>query len=71
MTAVVTLAKKMCIASTVQAGREVEEKVLGEAARFGFNEVAAFAIKLALEEGINNAARHGNGYDPGKTIEVT
>ena len=37
----------------------------------GYDEGARFAIKLALEEAINNAIKHGNKGDPRKTVDVT
>jgi serine/threonine-protein kinase RsbW len=37
-------------------------------ARFGFDEGAAFAIRLALEEAIVNGFRHGNRNDPTKAV---
>ena len=64
------MVEKMVIASKLEAAREVEKALLGEAARHGYDEAAKFAIKLALEEALNNAIKHGNGYDPAKTIEV-
>jgi serine/threonine-protein kinase RsbW len=38
------------------------------AAAFGERDV--FAIKLALEEALVNAIRHGNGLDPAKRVHV-
>jgi len=60
----------MVIASRLAAAREVEEAVLGQAGRCGYSEAALFAIKLALEEGLNNAIKHGNASDPDKTVEI-
>ena len=65
-----TLAKRMVIRSDLKAARDVEDAVVAEVRRCGFSESTAFAVKLAMEEGINNAIRHGNGYDPNKTVEV-
>ena len=36
----------------------------------GFGDNACFAIRLALEEGLANAIRHGNQGDPDKQITV-
>ncbi len=44
--------------------------MLEQVARYGYSGSATFAIKLALEEGLNNAICHGNGYDPKKLVEV-
>jgi serine/threonine-protein kinase RsbW len=51
-------------ARTVQA--EIEAALL--AAAFGEKEI--FAIKLALEEGLVNAIKHGNKLDPKKYVHV-
>jgi serine/threonine-protein kinase RsbW len=61
----------MVIASDLRAAREVAQDVLAEIARLRYSQECVFAIRLALEEGLNNAIRHGNGYDPDKTVEVT
>ena len=44
--------------------------MLGELEQYGYDDVAAFAVKLALEESLNNAIKHGNGLDAGKTVEI-
>ena len=48
----------------------VEQKVLDELDKYAYSESAVFAVKLALEESLNNAIRHGNRRDPTKTVEV-
>lgn len=64
------LPEKMVIASNLEAARAVEKAILREVACHGYDEAATFAIKLALEEGLNNAIKHGNRYDSGKSVEV-
>ena len=64
------LAKKMLIGSELRAARKVEDRLLSEVARHGYSEASRFAIKLAVEEGLNNAIKHGNGHDAKKQIEV-
>ena len=44
--------------------------MLAEVERFGYDEASVFSIKLALEEGLNNACRHGNGFDQNKKVYV-
>jgi serine/threonine-protein kinase RsbW len=58
------------IASEFAAVRTAEEAVLKEAARRGYRKNSLFAIKLAMEEGLNNAIRHGNRLDPRKTVRL-
>lgn len=49
----------------------VQEAVAAELERYGFGTPAAFAIRLALEEAIVNAFRHGNRNDPAKKVHLT
>lgn len=58
------------IASDLRAARQLEESLLQEVGRFGYSDASVFAIKLALEEALNNAVRHGNRCDPAKTVTV-
>jgi serine/threonine-protein kinase RsbW len=53
----------------LRAGLERIHEMVGAAlTRFGFDEGAAFAIRLALEEAIVNGFRHGNRNDPTKVV---
>lgn len=63
--------KTVVIPSDLKAAREVASEILVEVERSGYRDCSAFAIRLALEEGLNNAIRHGNGYDPDKSVEIT
>ena len=64
------MAEKIRIESSLSAAKIVEQTVLRQVDRYGYDKAGRFAIKLALEEGLNNALKHGNGYDTGKTVEV-
>ena len=48
----------------------VEREVLDVARQFGYGESARFGIRLALQEAISNAFRHGNCNDADKTVTV-
>ena len=50
--------------------RAVEEDLLREIEALGCSEEDAFGIRLALEEALVNAIRHGNGNDPAKQVEL-
>lgn len=65
------MVKTLVIPSDLNAARNLEEKLLEEVDRLGYGEADIFAIKLALEEGLINAIKHGNGYDPGKSVHIT
>jgi len=62
--------KEIVVPNDLLAAKRPEEVILGEAAALGYGENAAFAIKLALEEAVTNAFRHGNKCDPNKHIRV-
>lgn len=47
-----------------------KEAILGELDRCRFGEQAIFGVKLALEEALTNAVKHGNECDPGKPVTV-
>lgn len=44
--------------------------MLEQVSRHGYSGAASFAIKLALEEGLCNAIKHGNCLDPRKKVHV-
>ncbi len=60
----------MVISSNLKAARKAEKEILREVAKHGYAEACTFAIRLALEEGLNNAITHGNRMDPTKTVQV-
>lgn len=62
------LTRQVVISSDLKAARKAEQKLLREISARGYDEQTVFAIKLAVEEGLNNAVRHGNGYDSNKRV---
>jgi len=61
---------KMTIASSYDDAREVQRLIREEVERAGFDADSQFAIKLALEEAIINAIKHGNKLDQTKRVHV-
>jgi serine/threonine-protein kinase RsbW len=61
---------RFTIRSDYAEGRDVQKAILDNVERSGFNSQSAFAIKLALEEALINAIKHGNKLDPKKTVIV-
>lgn len=59
------------IPSDTVRGHDVQEEIVRRLQSAGFPEHDLFGIKLALEEGIVNAIKHGNGLDPMKNVIVT
>ncbi len=70
VTASAVLPLKFKIPSDHKHQHEVQSAILDEVARRGFNSQSTFAIKLALEEAMINAVKHGNKLNPNKTVWI-
>jgi serine/threonine-protein kinase RsbW len=68
--AVVEKSVKLTVFSDQAAVRAVQDQILEEIAHFGFDHQSRFAIKLALEEALINAMKHGNKWDPKKKVHI-
>lgn len=66
-----TLPHQAVIPSNLCAAREIEEEILRQAEALGFSKECGFAIRLALEEAMVNAHKHGNKSDPNKKIFIS
>ena len=60
----------MVIKSDLKAARKVHKRVLKAVETHQYHQACTFAIRLALEEGLNNAIKHGNRFSPDKRVEV-
>jgi serine/threonine-protein kinase RsbW len=60
----------MTIASSYDDAREVQRLIREEVEHAGFDDDSQFAIKLALEESLINAIKHGNKLDQKKHVHV-
>ncbi len=58
------------IPSDTTAGQEVQERIISLLEQHEFTERDQFGMRLALEEGIVNAIKHGNRMDPDKSVRV-
>lgn len=58
------------IPSRAGVERDAMEQVMAAAAGAGMTEPRLRKLGTAVAEAVMNAAEHGNGYDPGKDIEV-
>lgn len=62
---------RTCVIKNDQRETDIPKRaILAELERCGFCDDAVFAIKLALEEALTNAVKHGNRGDPSKTITI-
>lgn len=58
------------IASDFAESRDASDKIMEEVERLGYAPASVFAIKLAVEEAVINAIKHGNKYDLGKKVHI-
>ena len=65
------MAATVVIPSELSAARQAETKLLQEVAKYRYSDSSVFAIKLAVEEAINNAIKHGNKLDASKVVRIT
>ncbi len=61
---------KVVISSELKAARAAADEILRQVAACRYLDEAHFAIKLALEEALVNAIKHGNQSDPAAQITV-
>jgi len=62
--------RKIRIDSTLRSAKRPETDILEEIGKHDYCREATFAIKLALEEALINAVKHGNQHDENKTVTV-
>ncbi|MBL4700494.1 MAG: ATP-binding protein [Phycisphaeraceae bacterium] len=60
----------LVIPSILTEGVKVVEIVIEAIQPLGYSDTALFAIRLALDEALANAIRHGNQSDESKTVEI-
>jgi serine/threonine-protein kinase RsbW len=58
------------IPSSTTEGQKVQERIVSRLEEIGFPARGIFGVRLALEEALVNAIKHGNGLDPSKEVLV-
>ena len=58
------------IESDTRAARRLQQRIVRELRTTSFDGREIFGIKLALEEALVNAVKHGNRLDPNKRVHV-
>ncbi|MAE60967.1 MAG: anti-sigma regulatory factor [Planctomycetaceae bacterium] len=61
---------RLVLASRLEDVPRAEQAVMDAVSRHGFDQSSCFAIKLAVEEALINAIKHGNGGDESREIVV-
>lgn len=62
--------QSLTIPSELAAARQVEQCLLARLREYQYPDECLFAIRLALEEALSNAIKHGNRLDPEKSVCV-
>lgn len=62
--------KKLVFPSSMAEALKVQQTLIGAAEKLGYSEHSLFAIRLALDEALSNAVRHGNKNDVRKRVTV-
>lgn len=55
----------------LSSSREAQQRILDACEERSFDASSCFAIRLALEEAISNAFKHGNQNEPGKRVRLS
>jgi serine/threonine-protein kinase RsbW len=63
-------ARTVVIDSDTAQGQQVQSDIVALAQSCEFSEPELFAIRLAVEEALVNAIKHGNGSDPSKKVRI-
>lgn len=58
------------IPSDYESGTRVLDEIIRAAENSGYDADSVFAVKLALDEAIINAIKHGNKLDPSKRVRI-
>ena len=61
---------EVVIPSDTDAGQAVQERIASRLESLEFSMRDVFGVRLALEEALVNAIKHGNGLDPAKSVRV-
>ena len=62
--------KEVVIPSDPEQGRVVQDDIIRALEARQFSDHDLFGIRLALEEAVVNAIKHGNGNDPAKSVRI-
>ncbi len=58
------------ISSDTSLGYEIQERIINVLESQSYSDHDLFGVRLALEEALVNAIKHGNGMDPDKQVHI-
>lgn len=59
---------EMVVPNDLRAAKHPEECIMRELARYKYGRECCFAVRLAIEEALTNAIKHGNNNDSAKSL---
>ena len=62
--------KRYILTGDGSGAKDVQEEILRQAERHDFCASSCFAVRLALEEALSNAFKHGSQLDPDRAVTV-
>jgi len=65
-----SFSQKLKIVSDLTEAAKVVNTIVDQAQSLGYDDAARFAIRLAMDEALANAIKHGNANDPTRTVEI-
>ena len=65
------VSETIVIPSNLSRAKALEEQIMGAVDHYCYSENAVFSIKLALEEALTNAIKHGNKNDETKRVTIS
>jgi len=66
-----TTTNTLVIQSRLAEAPPVQKQIVSELEKRDYPSEAIFAVRLAMDEALSNAIRHGNNSDPQKTVTVS
>jgi serine/threonine-protein kinase RsbW len=65
-----TVEFEVVIPSDTAAGQSVQERIIRFLEELRYDERDVFGVRLAVEEALVNAIKHGNGMNPERTVRI-
>lgn len=62
--------RKLRIDNDLSQGVKVVNAIVDEAQKLGYDEATRFAVRLAMDEALANAIKHGNCNDPTRKVDI-
>jgi serine/threonine-protein kinase RsbW len=65
-----SFSQKLQIVSDLTEAAKVVNTIVDHAQSLGYDDAARFAIRLAMDEALANAIKHGNANDPTRMVDI-